>query len=78
MAKEWKDMTSDEKQEALFAKWISPEGTKFANPQAEKDYKARATRTKDAIQMKKLPDRVPLFILPSFYPSWLPGWRSDP
>lgn len=73
MAKQWKEMTSDEKQEALFAKWISPEGAKFASPQAERDYKARATRIKDAIQMKKKPDRVPLFILPSFWPTTYVG-----
>jgi hypothetical protein len=73
MAKTWEEMTSDEKQEALFQKWISPEGAKFASPQAEKDYKERATRIKDAIQMKKLPDRVPVFILPSFYPLFYAG-----
>ena len=73
MAKQWNEMTSDEKQEALFAKWISPDGAKFASPQAEADYKARATRIKDAVQMKKLPDRVPLYILPSFYPMTYSG-----
>ncbi len=73
MAKQWEEMSSDEKQEALFQKWISPEGAKYASPQAEKDYKARATRIKDAVQMKKLPDRVPLFILPSFYPATYAG-----
>ncbi len=61
-------MTREEKQEAFFAKWVSPEGAKFASPQAEKDYKARATRIKDAIQMKKLPDRVPLYLSASFWP----------
>jgi len=73
MAKQWNEMTSDEKQEALFAKWISPDGAKYASPQAEADYKARATRIKDAVQMKKLPDRVPLFVLPSFYPMTYAG-----
>jgi hypothetical protein len=73
MEKKWEGTTSDEKQEALFQKWISPAGAKYASPQAEKDYKARATRIKDAIQMKKLPDRVPLFVLPSFYPMTYAG-----
>ena len=73
MAKQWNEMTPDEKQEALFNKWISPDGAKFASPQAEADYKARATRIKDAVQMKKLPDRVPLYILPSFYPMTYSG-----
>jgi hypothetical protein len=73
MEKTWEQMTPDEKQEALFQKWISPEGAKFASPQAEKEYKERATRIKDAIQMKKLPDRVPVFVLPSFYPLFYAG-----
>jgi uroporphyrinogen-III decarboxylase len=78
MAKEWADMTADERQEALFAKWMAPkdpEGKdlKFQSPQAEKAYKARITRAKDAIQMKKLPDRVPVFILPSFFPVYNAG-----
>ncbi len=73
MEKKWEAMTPGEKQEAFFAKWISPPGAKFASPQAEKDYKARATRIKDAIQMKKPPDRVPVFVLPSFFPIYHAG-----
>jgi uroporphyrinogen-III decarboxylase len=73
MDKQWEDMTSDERQEALFQKWISPEGVEFASAEAEKSYKERTTRIKDAIQMKKLPDRVPYLILPSFYPVFYGG-----
>jgi uroporphyrinogen-III decarboxylase len=78
MAKEWADMTPDEKQEALFARWMAPkdpEGKdlKFQSPQAEKDYKYRTTLIKDAVQMKKLPDRVPVFLAPSFYPVYYAG-----
>jgi hypothetical protein len=62
----------------LFQKWLSPkdpEGKdlKFQSAQAEKAYKERATRIKDAIQMKKLPDRVPIFALPSFFPVYNAG-----
>ena len=60
MEKKWEEMTSDERQEALFQKWISPEGATFASPEAEKSYKEKATRIKDAVQMKKLPDRGPI------------------
>ncbi|HEY55564.1 MAG TPA: uroporphyrinogen decarboxylase [Dehalococcoidia bacterium] len=78
MAKEWADMTSDEKQEAFFAKWMAPkdpEGKdlKFQSPEAEKEFKARITRIKDAVQMKKLPDRVPVFVAPSFFPAYHAG-----
>ncbi len=78
MAKEWAEMTSEERQEALFARWMAPkdaEGNdlKFQSPQAEKDYKDRTTLIKDAIQMKKLPDRVPFFVTPSFFPVYNAG-----
>jgi hypothetical protein len=79
MEKQWEEMSADEKQEELFARWMSPkdpEGNelKFENPQAEKTYKERITRIKDAIQMKKLPDRVPVFIVPSFFPVYNAGF----
>jgi len=73
MDKKWEEMTPDEKQEARFAKWLSPEGIKFASPEAEKLYKERATRIKDAIQMKKKPDRVPVLLIPSFFPAFYSG-----
>ena len=68
-----KQLSSDEKQEALFQRWLSPEGVEFASPEAEKLYKERATRIKDAIQLKKKPDRVPVFLIPSFAPAYYSG-----
>jgi hypothetical protein len=78
MEKQWADMSSDEKQEAMFGRWLSPKDPqgndiKFQSPQTEKAYKERITRIKDAIQMKKLPDRVPIFVLPSFFPVYHAG-----
>ena len=78
MEKQWEEMSPDEKQEALFARWMSPKDSqgsdlKFQSPQAEKAYKDRITRIKDAIQMKKLPDRVPVFLTPSFFPMYYAG-----
>jgi hypothetical protein len=71
-------MTPDEKQEALFQNWISPKDPqgntlKFLSSEAEEAYKTRVNRIKDAIQMKKLPDRVPVLILPSFFPVYHSG-----
>jgi uroporphyrinogen-III decarboxylase len=54
----WNTLSSDEKMEARFEYWISGAGTKFGNPEAEKNYRQRAQRIKDIIQLKK-PDRVP-------------------
>jgi hypothetical protein len=69
-----KQLTAEEKQEALFQTWLSPkdpEGNdfKFQSPEAEKSYKERVTRIKDAIQMKKSPDRVPVVVFPSMWPA---------
>ncbi len=78
MEKKWEEMSPDEKQEALFQRWLSPKDPqgndlKFQSPATEKLFKERATRIKDAIQMEKLPDRVPVFILPSFFPVYNAG-----
>jgi hypothetical protein len=73
MEKKWEEMSADEKQEAQFRKLLSPkdpEGKdlKFQSPQAEASYKASITRIKDAVQLKKTPDRVPVTLLPSMFP----------
>jgi hypothetical protein len=73
MEKAWEELSTDEKQEALFDRWISAEGVEFASAEAEKLYKERATRIKDAIQLKELPDRVPVFLIPSFAPAYYSG-----
>ncbi|MCX6070225.1 MAG: uroporphyrinogen decarboxylase [Chloroflexi bacterium] len=71
-------LTPDEKQEALFQRWLSPKDgqgndLKFQSPEAAKLYKERITRIKDAIQMKKQPDRVPVLLAPSFFPVFHSG-----
>jgi len=78
MAKDVIKTSADEKQEALFQSWLNPKDAegqtlKFQSPEAEKTYKSRVTRIKDAIQMKKLPDRVPVMIMPSFFPVYNAG-----
>lgn len=61
------------KQEAFFQSWLSPQGVKFVSPEAEKAYKERVTRIKDAIQLKKKPDRVPVFPIAGFFPAFYSG-----
>ena len=73
MEKKWEEMSPDEKQEAQFQKLLTPkdpEGNdlKFQSPEAEAAYKASITRIKDAVQLKKTPDRVPTTLLPSMFP----------
>ena len=71
-------LSPEEKQEALFQKWLSPKDgqgndLKFQSPEAAKLYKERITRLKDAIQLKKRPDRVPVLLAPSFFPVFHSG-----
>jgi hypothetical protein len=63
----------EEKQEAMFNAWLSPQGVEFNTPEAEKAYKERVTRIKDAIQLKKTPDRVPVFTIVNFFPAYYSG-----
>ncbi len=72
MEKQWHEMTADEKQEAQFKKLLTPkdpEGNdiKFQKKEAEANYKASITRIKDAVQLRKTPDRVPVTLLPSMF-----------
>ncbi len=74
----WVAMTADEKQEVQFQKLLAPKGPggddlKFQKPEAAARYKASVTRLKDAIQMKKRPDRIPLALLPGFWPYYRAG-----
>src|SRR4030042_1764764 len=57
-------LSPEEKQEALFQKWLSPKDPqgndlKFQSPDAAKQYKDRVNRIKDALQLKKRPARDP-------------------
>src|SRR3989304_5016589 len=73
MSKEWSAMTTDERCEAMFAKMLAPEGVQFVSPQAEKDYRARAQRIIDVIQLKNEPDQVPVVPMVGFYPAAYSG-----
>jgi len=73
MEKKWEAMSPDEKQEAQFQKLLNPKdpqgnALKFQSTEAEASYKASITRIKDAVQLKKTPDRVPVALLPSMFP----------
>jgi hypothetical protein len=73
MGNKWEEMSPDEKQEAQFQKLLAPkdpEGNdlQFQSPEADANYKASINRIKDAVQLKKTPERVPVTILPSMFP----------
>jgi len=73
MEKKWEEMSADEKQEVQFQKLLAPKDPEgndlnFQSAEAEADYKASINRIKDAVQLKKTPDIVPLTLLPSMFP----------
>ena len=73
MEKKWQEMSAEEKREARFQTWLSAQGVQFQSPEAEASYKAAIMRLKDAIQMEKTPDRVPVFLLGTFMQAHLYG-----
>lgn len=65
-------LSPEEKRRELFERWLSPQ-VEFADEKAEEAYKARVTRIKDAIQLEKAPDRVPVFPNVGFFPAYYVG-----
>lgn len=61
------NLSPDEKLEARFQSWLSPEGMQFATAEAESAYKDRVQMIKDVVQLKK-PVRVPVCPNVGFYP----------
>lgn len=72
MAKEWSAMTWQERREARFQRWLSPD-VKFASAAAEKLYKERATRFIKAIKLEE-PDRVPVNLPSGYLPASYAGY----
>jgi hypothetical protein len=69
--------TSEEKKEALYQRWLNPKDgagndLQFQSPEAKKAYEERILRIKAAIELRK-PDRVPVIIMPSFFPFYNAG-----
>jgi len=68
-----KQLSPDEKREALWQGQLAPKdpqgnALQFASPAAEKAYKERILRFKNAIEMDKLPDRVPVALFSGMFP----------
>ncbi|MFX1322420.1 MAG: uroporphyrinogen decarboxylase family protein [Promethearchaeota archaeon] len=73
MEKKWENLSLDEKQEEMFERWLSPQGIEFASSNAENSYKERVIRIKDVVQLKKMPDRVPVVLMLGFFPAFYSG-----
>ena len=57
-----------DKQEQQFATWLSGKGIPFEGSEAERAYKERIGLLKDALQLIKPPQRVPICPSPGFFP----------
>jgi len=70
MKERWIEVAQDvdEKQEARFETWVSGKDVPFVSPEAEEAYKKRVTLMKDAIQLKKVPARIPICPSTGFFP----------
>ncbi|BCV21475.1 hypothetical protein hamaS1_15440 [Moorella sp. Hama-1] len=66
-------MTPEEKQERMFASWLSGQGIHFVSPEAEKAYRERVSRLEAAVQLQKVPDRVPVCPITGFFPAYYDG-----
>jgi uroporphyrinogen-III decarboxylase len=64
----WAELTWQQKRELRLNRWINAEGVKFISKEAEKNYKARATRLAKASKMEKS-DRVPCMIPTGWFPA---------
>jgi hypothetical protein len=75
--KPWQELSPEEKQEVMFQKWLSPDVVNFASAETERSYKQRITRIKDAIQLKKVPDRIPVIPTTGFFPVFYSGITAE-
>ena len=72
MEKAWSELTSDEKREERFKKWLSPTEAKFDSTAAGGLYKERVQRLIDVINVNE-PDRVPVMLPITFFPTYYSG-----
>jgi len=72
LEREWAELTPDEKREERFKRWLSPRGTEFSSPEAEKAYKEKVTRFIKTIKLEE-PDRVPVMLPAGFLPAFYAG-----
>jgi hypothetical protein len=70
--KEEAELSPEAKLEEMSESWLTPQGIDFISPEAEQAYRERATRIKDAIQLK-VPDRVPVIPSVGFFPAHYAG-----
>ncbi len=76
MKERWIEVAADadEKQESRFEIWLSGKGIPFVSAEAQAAYRERATLMKDAIQLRKAPQRIPICPASGFFPIYYAGY----
>lgn len=64
----WKDLTPNERLLKRLDHMVSARGINFIDEEAESAYKERATLIRDAVELKKIPARIPVFPSHGEYP----------
>jgi hypothetical protein len=59
---------ADEKQEKQFDAWLAVEPIPFESAEAKAAYKERVTLIKDAVQLKRAPQRIPVCPMAGHFP----------
>ena len=70
-------MTWQEKRQARFERWLNPP-IEFASAEGKATYQGRVQRLIDAIELKKTPDRVPIYPNHTFMPAYIMGKTPRP
>ena len=66
-------MAREGKSEQMFQTWLTGNGVKFVDQEAEKAYRERVTRIIDAIRLEKVPDRVPVCPVTGLFAAYYSG-----
>jgi hypothetical protein len=69
----WAEMSPDERRAARVDTWLAAEGVTFESPEAEASYKDGVLRYRDVVELKKVPDRVPIVMNATFMAADLYG-----
>lgn len=64
---------AEQKQEEQFGIWLRGEGIPFADADKEAAYRERVTLIKDAIQLRHIPNRIPICPSAGFFPNEYAG-----
>jgi hypothetical protein len=71
--KSWAEMSSDERRAARIADWRAAKGISFESEETQAAYTARVDMFRAAIEVKKVPERVPILANATFMPANLAG-----